>query len=62
MADTSVAITAGSGTVIDTRTEATNGDHRQVIVIGDPSVNAGVAPVDAVTGWGFMSPPPPPQR
>jgi hypothetical protein len=50
MADTAVAITAGSGTNIDTRTEATNGNHRQVIVVGDPSTNAGVAPVDATTG------------
>lgn len=50
MADTSVAITAGTGTAIDTRTEATNGNHRQVVVIGDPSVNAGVAPVDATNG------------
>lgn len=50
MADTSVAITAGSGTLIDTRTEATNGNHRQVVVLGDPSVNAGVAPVDATNG------------
>lgn len=45
MADTAVAITAGTGTNIDTRTEATNGNHRQVIVIGDPSTNAGVATV-----------------
>lgn len=50
MADTSIAITAGSGTSIDTRTEATNGNHRQVIVIGDPTTNAGIAPVDANTG------------
>lgn len=50
MADSSVAITAGSGTSIDTRTEATNGNHRQVIVVGDPSTNAGVAPVDATAG------------
>lgn len=50
MADTAVAITAGTGTNIDTRTEATNGNHRQVIVVGDPSTNAGVAPVDATTG------------
>lgn len=50
MADTAVAITAGSGTNIDTRTEATNGNHRQVVVIGDPSLNAGVAAVkDAST-------------
>jgi len=50
MADTAVAITAGTGTNIDTRTEATNGNHRQVIVIGDPATNAGVAPVDATAG------------
>jgi hypothetical protein len=50
MADSAVAVTAGSGTSIDTRTEATNGNHRQVVVVGDPSVNAGVAPVDATAG------------
>lgn len=50
MADSAVDVTAGSGTSIDTRTEATNGNHRQVIVIGDPSTNAGVAPVDAAAG------------
>lgn len=50
MADSTIAITAGTGTAVDTRTEATNGHHRQVIVIGDPATNAGVAPVDATTG------------
>lgn len=50
MADTAVAVTAGSGTNIDTRTEATNGNHRQVVVLGDPSDNSGVAPVDATAG------------
>jgi len=50
MADTAVNITAGLGTAIDTRTEGTNGNHRQVVVIGDPASNAGVAPVDATTG------------
>lgn len=50
MADTAIAITAGTGTNVDTRTEATNGNHRQVVVLGDPSVNAGVAPVDATNG------------
>jgi hypothetical protein len=50
MADTAVAITAGTGTNIDTRTEATNGNHRQVIVVGDPDTNAGVAPVNATAG------------
>lgn len=50
MADTAVAITPGSGVNIDTRTEGTNGNHRQVVVIGDPATNAGVAPVDALRG------------
>lgn len=50
MADTAVAITQGSGTNIDTRTEGTNGNHRQVVVLGDPATNAGVAPVDATAG------------
>jgi hypothetical protein len=50
MSDTAVAITAGTGTNIDTRTEGTNGNHRQVIVVGDPATNAGVAPVDATAG------------
>jgi hypothetical protein len=45
MADTAVAITAGTGTNIDTRTESTNGNHRQVIVVGDPATNAAVASV-----------------
>ena len=50
MADTAIAITAGAGTNVDTRTEGTNGNHRQVIVLGDPATNAGVAPVDATAG------------
>jgi hypothetical protein len=50
MADSAVAVTAGSGTNIDTRTEGTNGNHRQVVVLGDPATNAGVAPVDATAG------------
>ena len=50
MADSAVAITAGTGTNIDTRTESTNSNHRQVIVIGDPATNAGVAPVDVTNG------------
>jgi hypothetical protein len=49
MADTAVAITAGSGTNIDTRTESTNSNHRQVIVIGDPSANDSVAAVKAAS-------------
>lgn len=34
MADSSIAITAGAGTAVDTFTQA-NGDHRQAVVIGD---------------------------
>lgn len=50
MADSTVAVTEGAGVNIDTRTESTNGNHRQVVVLGDPSTNAGVAPVDAAAG------------
>lgn len=51
MADADVAITAGAGTKIDTRTVGAGTDeHRQVIVIGDPGTAAGVAPVDATAG------------
>lgn len=50
MADTAIAITAGSGTNVDTRTESTNGNHRQVVVLGDPATNAGIAPVDVTAG------------
>ena len=50
MADSAVAITAGSGTNVDTRTEGTNGNHRQVVVLGDPATNAGVAPVSVTAG------------
>ena len=51
--DSAVAITAGAGTNIDTRTEGTSGHHRQVVVIGDPATNAGVASVDATYGVSF---------
>ncbi|MDQ3326852.1 MAG: hypothetical protein M3529_14390, partial [Actinomycetota bacterium] len=34
MPDSSVQITAGTGTLIDTVT-APNGDHRQVVIVGD---------------------------
>lgn len=47
MADSSVQITEGIGKLIDTRTES-GGNHRQVVVIGDPS--SGVAPVDDTAG------------
>jgi hypothetical protein len=51
MADSFVQLNNdGPGKKIDTRTESTNGDHRQVIVIGDPTNNAAVAPVDATKG------------
>ncbi len=50
MADSFVEVTEGSGKTVDTRTEGTNGNHRQVIIIGDPATNAGVAPVDATNG------------
>ena len=50
MADSAVAITAGSGTNIDTRTESTNSNHRQVVVLGDPATNDGVAAVDQTSG------------
>jgi len=50
MADSNVEITQGSGTEIDTRTEADNSQHRQVVVIGDPSTTDGVAPVDGTNG------------
>jgi len=50
MADSSIPVTSGSGNSVDTRTEATNGNHRQVVVLGDPATNAGVAPVDVTNG------------
>lgn len=45
MADSQVIITQGSGTSIDTRTENLYGNHRQVVVLGDPTENSGVATV-----------------
>ena len=50
MVDTAIAITAGTGTNVDTRTESTNGHHRQVIIIGDPSENNSVLGVNASQG------------
>ena len=50
MANSVVKITEGTGTNIDTRTTTTDGDHRQVVVLGDPATDAGVAPVDVVKG------------
>lgn len=53
MAQSNINVTEGSGKEVDTRTEETNGRHRQVVVLGDPSVTAGVAEVinsDPVSG------------
>ena len=50
MADTSIQVTPGTGPDIDFRTEGTNGNYRQVVVIGDGASNAGIAPVDATNG------------
>jgi len=46
MPDADVAITAGAGTKIDTRTVGAGTDeHRQVMVVGDPTTAANVAKV-----------------
>lgn len=45
MADSNISITAGAGTNVDTRTESTNSHHRQVIVVGDESINNNLARV-----------------
>lgn len=56
MADADVAITAGAGTKIDTRTVGAGTDeHRQVIVIGDPATAANVAEVAAKGTQGAMA-------
>jgi hypothetical protein len=47
VADSAIAITAGAGTNVDTRTESVNGDHRQVVCIGDPVTGGNVAAVTA---------------
>jgi hypothetical protein len=48
MPDADVAITAGSGTKIDTRTVGAGVDeHRQVVVIGDPDTAGNVGAVDS---------------
>lgn len=46
MADSQIAVTEGSGKNVDTRTNA-SGDHRQVIVIGNPTATDSVAEVQA---------------
>lgn len=50
MSDSFIAVTPGSGANVDTRTESSNSNHRQVFVVGDPSTNTGVAPVDGTNG------------
>jgi hypothetical protein len=52
MADAAVEIIPGTGggIFVDTRTEAGSSQHRQVVVLGDPSSNAGVATVDPTNG------------
>lgn len=47
MADTKLVVLNGDGASahVDVRTEASNGEGRQVIVIGDPSINANVGAV-----------------
>jgi hypothetical protein len=51
MADSDIAITAGSGTKVDTRTVGAGADeHRQVVVIGDQTTATAIAPVDLTLG------------
>lgn len=51
MPDSDIQITAGSGTKVDTRTVGTGSDeHRQVIVVGDPTTASAVAGVTAANG------------
>ena len=42
--------TDGSGKKIDTEVETTDNEHRQVVVLGDPTTKTGVAPVDGTRG------------
>lgn len=46
MADSSIQITQGNGTNVDTRTNDA-GDHRQVVVLGNPTATDSVASVQA---------------
>jgi hypothetical protein len=47
VADSAIDITPGTGASIDTRTESNNGQHRQVVVLGDPVTGDNVAKVSA---------------
>jgi len=49
MADSNIQLPLdGAGKKVDTRTESTNSEHREVHVIGDPAANEGVAVVSNV--------------
>jgi hypothetical protein len=50
MADTSLPVTPGSGVNVDGFLVTGNGNFRQAIVIADPSVPGGAAPVDSILG------------
>lgn len=51
MADSGLQVASPGGQAkVDYRSEASNGDLRQVVVLGDPATNAGVAAVDATNG------------
>lgn len=51
MPDADIQVTAGTGPKVDTRTVGAGVDeHRQVVVIGDPTTAGGVATVDPTTG------------
>lgn len=47
---TSIAVTQGTGKNIDAVTTTTAGNTRQVITVGDPATDAGLAPVSATNG------------
>ena len=50
MSNSEITVTPGTGKSVDTRTTTTDGNHRQVIVIGGPATDANVAPVDVTAG------------
>lgn len=50
MADVNWKDPSGHNVPLDTRSEDVNGDHRLVVVLGDPSSNTGLAPVDGTAG------------
>lgn len=52
MANSSAATSLGIA--FDTETVSSNGDHRQVITIGDKTTEASVAPVDGTAGLAVM--------